>query len=35
MLEDKINKLDHLRKKVEDDKARIAKMRQNRKFKPF
>ena len=35
MLEEKIGKLQHLRQKFEQDKERIAKMRQHRKFKPF
>lgn len=35
MREDKQSKLVELRKKFEEDKARVAKMKANRSFKPF
>lgn len=33
--DDKMKQLDVLRKKFEEDKERVAKMKENRKFKPF
>lgn len=35
MKQDKMGKIEEIRRRFEDDKARIAKMKQDRKFKPF